>query len=64
MDWLLARPLLPYLLYSAQPDPARQNPLIDEPATGVGNDDLWHGDCSPGSQDPTCTAGATAQTGE
>lgn len=32
---------LPYLMYFQPLDPARQEPLIDEPTTGVGNDDLW-----------------------
>lgn len=41
--------LLPYLMFFDQPDPARQQPLLDQPVTGVGNDDLWQGPCSAGS---------------
>lgn len=41
--------LLPYLMFFDQPDPARQQPLLDEPVAGVGNDDLWQGPCSAGS---------------
>jgi filamentous hemagglutinin family protein len=41
--------LLPYLMFFDQPDPARQQPLLDQPVTGVGNDDLWQAPCSAGS---------------
>ncbi|GGB95396.1 hypothetical protein GCM10011494_12350 [Novosphingobium endophyticum] len=32
-------------------------PLVDEPVTGVGNEDLWDGGCSPGEED--CAEGQT-----
>jgi len=50
--WPMDTPLVPSLIFLQQPDPARQEPLLDEPVTGVGNDDLWQGNC--GSQSAPC----------
>jgi len=36
-----------------------QQPLVDEPVTGVGNDDLWNGSC--GSNPGACTQGGNSQ---
>lgn len=37
---------LPYLLMFEPRDPAAFRPLLDDPVTGVGNDDLWQNGCS------------------
>lgn len=50
---------LPYLLSFDRQDPASQRPLLDEPVTGVGNDDLWQGNCGPVG----CPAGDSGQPG-
>lgn len=53
---LLSRAFLPYLGYFQEPDPVSLTPLIDEPVTGVGNDDLWLGRCPAKPQLPNCPA--------
>ena len=35
------------LIEADESDPSNLLPLIDEPVTGVGNDDLWQGACGP-----------------
>ena len=35
-------------------EPLISPPLVDEPITGVGNDDLWVPECKPGSQQEGC----------
>ena len=38
----------------AATEPLITPPLVDEPITGVGNDDLWEPRCEPGEEDSTC----------
>lgn len=35
-------------------EPLITPPLVDEPITGVGNDDLWQVHCNPGTNDERC----------
>jgi hypothetical protein len=41
----------------AATEPLISPPLVDEPITGVGNDDLWEPSCEPGDEDGACPEG-------
>jgi len=42
------------LIELADTEPLITPPLVDEPITGVGNDDLWEPRCEPGEEGGTC----------
>ena len=42
------------LIELAETEPLITPPLVDEPITGVGNDDLWESRCEPGVENSTC----------
>jgi filamentous hemagglutinin family protein len=48
-----------YVLEIEQPQPDDLQPLVDEPVTGVGNDDLWGSNCGPDSGG--CPQGGNSQ---
>lgn len=48
-----------YVLEIEQPQPDDLQPLVDEPVTGVGNDDLWGSSCGPDSAG--CSQGGNGQ---
>lgn len=48
-----------YILEIEQPEPDDLQPLVDEPVTGVGNDDLWGSSCGPDSAG--CSQGGKGQ---
>jgi filamentous hemagglutinin family protein len=45
------------LVQLADTEPLITPPLVDEPITGVGNDDLWQVDCEPDDDEAQCPAG-------
>lgn len=52
-------PQFTYVLEIEERETDDQQPLVDEPVTGVGNDDLWNGDC--GSNPGACPQGGNSQ---
>jgi filamentous hemagglutinin family protein len=48
-----------YILEIEQQEPDDLQPLVDEPVTGVGNDDLWMGNCGPDAG--ACPQGGSGQ---
>lgn len=53
------KPEFSYILEIEEREPEDLRPLIDEPVTGVGNDDLWNGACGPDSG--TCPQGGDGE---
>lgn len=54
-----SKPEFRYILEIEEREPDDLQPLVDEPVTGVGNDDLWNGTC--GSDSGACPQGGNGQ---